>query len=97
MNEFELRWKLGAAAARRATTPASEAAPFGFATRVIAEWPSRAEPSLALLWQRLGLRILGIMALVLLTLVAYGALTMNHESPLDPPVENGVADSFWLL
>ena len=97
MNDFEHRWQMGVEAARRAETAQSEEAPLGFATRVIARWQAHPEPSLALLWQRLALRVLGAMALVLLTLAAYGALSMDSDAPLQPPVENAVADSFWFL
>lgn len=97
MNEFERRWKSGTEAARHATPAHSEDAPFGFATRVVARWHSRPEPSLAVLWQQLALRVLGSMAVVLVGLAAYGALSSVSDSPLQPPVENAVADSFWLL
>jgi hypothetical protein len=98
MNEFEERWQKGLAAVRRAPAAApSEEAPLGFATRVVAHWQSHPEPALALLWQRLALRVLGAMALVLLSLAAYDALSMGGDAPLPPPVENAVADSAWLL
>lgn len=97
MNEFDHRWQLGLEAARRAAAPLSEEAPLGFATRVVAQWQAHPEPPLAQLWQRLALRVLGAMALVLLTLATYDALSMGNDTPLQPPVENAVADSAWLL
>lgn len=99
MNEFEERWKQGVQAARgaeSASTPASDAAPFGFATRVVAHWQAHPEPPVSVLWQRLALRVLGAMALILLSLAAYDVLSMGNDS-LQPPVENAVADSAWLL
>ena len=98
MNEFDHRWQIGLKAARRAASaPSDEDAPLGFATRVVAQWQAHPEPSLALLWQRLALRVLGAMALILLTLAAYDALSMASDTSLQPPVENAVADSAWLL
>ena len=97
MNEFERRWKLGARAAHAAAPHLSHEAPFGFATRVVAQWQKSPEPSLIALWQWLSLRVLGVMALVLLGLAAYGALTTSSDATLEPPVENAVADSFWML
>src|SRR5882724_11681539 len=97
MNEFEHRWKMGLEAARLAAAAQSDEAPLGFATRVIAHWQAQPEPPLALLWQRLALRVLGAMALVLLTLAAYGAFSLEGDAPLHPPVENAVADEVWFL
>jgi hypothetical protein len=97
MNEFERRWKLGTRIARTDAPIVSDAAPFGFATRVVAEWQAHPEPSLIALWQRLSLRVLGVMVLIFLALVAYGAFTVSGDNSIEPPVENAVADSFWLL
>lgn len=99
MNEFEDRWKKGVHAARLAESASaqpSDEAPFGFATRVVAQWQSQPEPSMSALWQRIALRVLGAMALILISLAAYDALSMGNDS-LQPPVENAVADSAWLL
>ncbi len=98
MNDFESRWKIGAEAARRADSPMpSEQAPLGFATRVVAQWQAQPEVSLPALWQWFALRMLGVMAVILLTLAAYGALSWSSDVPLPPPVENAVGDSLWLL
>jgi hypothetical protein len=96
MNEFEDRWMQGVKAARQATPAASDEAPFGFATRVIAQWQSQPEPSLNLLWQGIALRVLGAMAIILLSLAAYDALSMG-DSSVQPPVENAVGDSLGIL
>ena len=97
MNEFEERWKQGVKAARFAASETqSDAAPFGFATRVVAHWQAHPEPPVSVLWQHLALRVLGAMALILISLAAYDALSMGNDS-LQPPVENAVADSAWLL
>lgn len=98
MNEFEERWKQGVKAARSAAPASqpSDEAPFGFATRVVAHWQAHPEPPVSVLWQRIALRVLGAMALILISLAAYDAISMNNDS-LQPPVENAVADSAWLL
>ena len=98
MNEFERRWQMGVNSARgAASTPPDDAAPFGFATRVVADWQAQPDTSLAQLWQRIALRVLGAMAIILLSLAAYDALSVGGDSSLQPPVENAVADSTWLL
>lgn len=99
MNEFEERWKQGVKAARSAASASAQLAdeaPFGFATRVVAQWQAHPEPPVSVLWQRIALRVLGAMALILISLAAYDAISMNNDS-LQPPVENAVADSAWLL
>ena len=88
---------MGARAARAGAPDLSNAAPFGFATRVVAQWQKNPEPSLITLWQRLSLRVLGVMTLILISLAAYGALTVNGDNSIEPPVENAVADSVWFL
>ena len=97
MNEFDRRWKLGLEAGRRFAPALSPEAPFGFATRVVAEWRAHPEAPLAILWQRLALRVLGAMALVLVGVAAYSVLSSSGDSPLHPPVENAVSDACWLL
>jgi len=98
MNEFERRWQMGVNSARGAASkPPDDAAPFGFATSVVAHWQAQPDTSLAQLWQRIALRVLGAMAIILLSLAAYDALSMGGDSSLQPPVENAVADSTWLL
>jgi len=97
MNEFERRWKMGLEAARRTAPSSSEEAPFGFATRVVAQWSAQPEPSVLALWQQFAVRVLGAMAVVLVALAAYDALSLGTDAPLQPAVENAVADSFWLL
>ena len=97
MNEFERRWKLGAEAARRGRPPLSDEAPFGFAARVVARWQAQPEPSLAVLWQRVALRVLGTMTLVLLILVTYGTISARNDEWARPEIENAVADSLSLL
>ena len=93
MNEFERRWKLAAA---HSAEPAQEgAAPFGFATRVVAKW--RAQPSLATVWQRLALRFCTGLAIVVAALASFNALTAADGDALRPDIERTVEELFWAL
>jgi formate hydrogenlyase subunit 4 len=101
MNEFERRWKLGATAAHRAEPMETPLAPFGFATRVVAQWQSRPSPSNLSLWQWHAWRVfkvvvvLTIVALLFNTFVELGEPTV---SPLAAPtVEETVTDSISML
>ncbi|MDB6173947.1 MAG: hypothetical protein JWL59_3258 [Chthoniobacteraceae bacterium] len=98
MNEFDRRWKMGIAA-RDDAGQAPESAPFGFATRVVADWleMARAEPSFATLWQALAVRLLGMLTMLLAVLVAYDALTSPRPTLLQPEIENAVADAVCFL
>jgi hypothetical protein len=64
---------------------------------VVAQWQAQPEASMVQLWQRIALRVLGAMAIILLSLAAYDAFSMGGDASLQPPVENAVADSAWLL
>jgi hypothetical protein len=98
MNEFDQRWKMGIAARETASEP-FEQAPFGFTTRVVADWmkTTRAEPSFAALWQALSVRFLGGLTLLLAALIAYEALTSPRPALLQPEIENAVADAVCFL
>ncbi len=95
MNEFDRRWKLAAAAAAPAS-PQDSAAPFGFATRVVATWKSQPAPSLNALWQRLAWRALGSVAAALAMILAVGATFTPQDDPLTPPIEDTVSELLWL-
>ena len=97
MSEFNRLWQQCVARAREAP-PRSEEAPFGFATRVLAQanQPART-PASTLLWVRLGLRALGGVMALLLVLG-----TMEYHDSRDrgwtmPGVENCVAQAIWML
>jgi hypothetical protein len=96
MNEFERRWKLGAAAAQRAAHEPPAAAPFGFATRTVARWQSSPPPSLTALWQRLAWRALGGVAAALAAMLAIDAALSPQDDPLTPDVGDTVSEMFWL-
>ena len=93
MNDFERRWKQ--AAAHLAKPAEAAAAPFGFATRVVAKW--RAQPSLATVWQRLALRFCTGLAIVVAVLASFHALTAGDGDALRPDIERTVDELFWAL
>lgn len=97
MNDFDHRWKIAAAAARSAPEQRDDTAPFGFATRVAAQAFTKAPATDSLIWQRLGLRVFSAMTLVLLALAAVNAFVGNDGDSLQPPVEDTVAETFWIL
>ncbi len=95
MNEFESRWKLGAAAARSVEPGRDEAAPFGFATRIAAQRPKGVSP--ATVWQRFAVRLCAALAIVVAALASLHALTANDGDALRPDIEKAVDDIFWVL
>ena len=96
-HEFDPRWKIAAAAARRAQPDAPAEMPPGFATRVIAHWQAQPAASLALLWQALALRLLGALALVLAMLAALDFADSRGREAWRPEIGDAVSESFWLL
>ena len=93
MNEFEERWKH--AAGHLAKTVGDDAAPFGFATRVVAKW--RAQPSLATVWQRIAIRFCTGLAIVVAVLASVHVLTSVDGDALRPDIEQTVDELFWAL
>lgn len=96
MNDFEGKWRKAVLRARL-ELPGEAVAPHGFAARVIALSfrPGRApvEPA----WDRLMLRVL---AGAIGVLVVCSALEMPHwgdDRPLEPGIENAVAQVIWSL
>ena len=96
MNEFERRWKLAAAAARRTADEPEPQAPYGFATRVVARWQTAPAPSLIAVWQRLAWRVLGGVAVALAAMLAIDVALSSKDDPLTPEVGNTVSELFWL-
>lgn len=96
MNEFDSRWKIAAAAARRVADERPADAPFGFSTRVLAQWRSAPLPSTAALWQQLAWRVLGGVAAVLLAMIALDAAATAHDDPLTADIGDTVSEVFWL-
>ena len=96
MNFYE-RWNIAAAAARRATKKSPVEMPFGFATRVVARWQEQPVASLASLWQKLALRVLGAVLLVLVTLAALDFTDNRDRDSWRPEISDTVGESFWML
>lgn len=94
---FDERWKIAAAAARRATKETATEVPFGFATRVVAGWRAQPAASLTWLWQRLALRVLGAVLLVLVTLAALDFTDKGDRDSWRPEISDSVGESFWML
>lgn len=97
MNEFDRRWQEIVARARQVPERPA-AAPFGFATRVLASAPRlRTELARVRLWERLGLRAL---AAVTAVLVVVGALEYRDARAPGlglPRIEHCVTATFWML
>ena len=96
MNDFDSKWQACVACARQAAAR-DEAAPLGFATRVLAVARDKTAPSVDGVWERLVFRSLaGVLAL----LVVCAALELPHlrdARPLEPGVENAVGQLVWSL
>lgn len=94
MNPFDQRWQTAAKLAREAEPPRDDSAPFGFATRIVAQWP--APENTALLWQRLLARTLGVMTAVLIIVATFVEVVDRDREPLRLSVEDTVGDLFCL-
>ena len=94
MNAFESRWKQLSRTAQEAAESSDDAAPFGFASRVVAHWPPR--ENVHLVWQTLVFRTLGAMTALLLVVLVTTAATSSASSPLNLEWEETVADALWL-
>ncbi len=96
MNDFNDKWQRCVAQART-SPPREDAAPFGFATRVLAARRSPAEPATERIWERMAF---GWLAVAVAGLVVCAALELPHlrdSQPLNPGVENTVAQLLWRL
>ena len=98
MNEFDRRWKFAAAVGREANETQPGDVPFGFATRVVAQWRSGGgELPLAVIWQRLAWRVLGGVATALALVVAVHVTLDTEGDELAPDVADTIPELFWLL
>lgn len=98
MNEFDRRWKLAATARREADATEPQDAPFGFATRIVAQWRSaKGELPLAVIWQRLAWRVLGGVATALALVIAMHVTLDADGDELAPDVADTIPELFWLL
>jgi hypothetical protein len=99
MREFDAKWKTCVARAREGRVKECSA-PFGFATRVLAASAVRRLDetySLENVWQQLTMRSLGGIALLLLACALLEVPHLRDRKPLDPGIENTVAQLVWHL
>ena len=98
MSEFDVRWQACVGCGRQSPRP-NEAAPFGFASRVLAvAWDSPASRvSLETFWQRVTFASLGILTLLLLVCAVVEMPHLGDRQPLEPGIENTVAQVVWSL
>ncbi len=99
MSRFEERWAACVARARKARGQ-KPAPPFGFTTRVLAAAAARdsdGELSLEAAWQRLTVRSLPWVTAFLLICAAIELPHWRDRKPLDPGIENTVAQLVWVL
>jgi hypothetical protein len=95
MKNFDTRWKNIVDRARD-VEPCDEQAPFGFAARVVAG-SVQARTRFDFTWDRLIARFLtgAIAALFLCAAIEWRHL--RDERPLEPGIENSVAQLVWTL
>lgn len=98
MNDFDERWRRCAEEAAKAARP-NEAAPFGFAARVVAMRGAvaAAEPDLWEVCGRLALQLTALAAAVLLACAAWELPHWADHRPLAPGIEGAVGDILWRL
>ena len=98
MKLFDRKWQIGAAQARQAPPPPMGEIPFGFATRVVAEWQARPRAvSPDAVWERFSLRALVCASVLLLISLAWSSSLSGDGQTLKPSLEHTVADLFWML
>lgn len=97
MNDFDRRWRETVARARQ-VAPRPAAAPFGFATRVLASAaPPRTGIAPVRLWEQLGLRALAAVTAVLVVVGAMEYRDARLPGLGLPRVEHCVTATFWML
>ena len=98
MSEFDVRWQTCAGRAR-AAGPRNGSMPHGFAARVVAlaQKPSSPQVSLEMVWQRLTYGALGFIAAVLVVCAVLELPYLRDRKPLEPGIENTVAQLVWSI
>ena len=96
MKDFDARWQKCAEEARKAPRR-EDAAPFGFAGRVVARAFSSKTPSLEEVFGQLAFRMLAGAAAILLLCVVMEAPHLRSSRPLETNVEDTVAQLVWSL
>jgi hypothetical protein len=96
MKDFDKKWQTVAQRARQSARP-DETTPLGFSTRVLAQ--SRQPQGLGpeVLWMRLALRVLTGAVSVLIVCALLELPHFRDRRPLDPGLENTVAQIVWSL
>jgi hypothetical protein len=97
MKHFDENWKECARQAGR-TPPRDESAPFGFARRVVARsLHAGSAASVEDAWERLAPRWLAVALAVLAFCAAIEMPHLREMHPLNPGVENTIAQLLWRL
>ncbi|HSH96194.1 MAG TPA: hypothetical protein VK968_18760 [Roseimicrobium sp.] len=84
MNSNNDQWQRLAAAARQTPQPEASGAPFGFATRVVAQWQSGRPVSSTELWEQLTRRVLALSFAVMIIAggTGYAMLPAHSSDPV---------------
>jgi len=96
MKDFDPKWQACAGRARGATRP-DETAPFGFAQRVVARAFSTETQPLEFAWERQAARWLAGAVVVLVLCAVIELPHLRDARPLEPGIENAVAQLVWSL
>lgn len=98
MNNFDQKWQECAARARQAPE-SDEPVPRGFTARVLAQtWTAPASmASLEQIWQRLTWRSLAVTGVFLAVCAVLELPHLRDPKPLEPGIENAVAQLVWRL
>ena len=96
MKNFDVKWQTCAARARVAP-PRDENMPFGFRSRVAALATGAGTRSVVEVWQALAVRLLAGSVGLLLISAVIELPHLRETKPLDPGIENAVAQLVWAL
>ncbi len=96
MKDFDAKWQTAAVRARMVIRD-GEPAPFGFAARVAARAAQPASVLMGLAWDRLLPRLLAGSMVVLILCAVLEAPHWRDDRPLEPGIENAVAQLVWSL
>ena len=96
MKDFDAKWQVCAARARQTPRP-DDQPPFGFAARVVAHGFPPQAAVLETLWERLAVRLLAGVVGLLLLCAATELPHFRNARPLEPGIENTVAQIVWSL
>ena len=81
MSKQDEQWQRLAKLARQAPKAPEPEMPYGFATRIVAQWPkANAEPALEIIWEKFALRFLGLAFAIMLVTVGLTYSSLAEES-----------------